>query len=105
MPENPRLYRSRNAPGTPKQGDIQYNEANNQLECYTGSAWGTITFNTANAASLAPTAGWVSLNTATPAWYVPAGAGTITGTVASLANLAAIGYNSTGRQLMIRSGG
>ena len=120
MPENPRIYRSLNAPGTPKAGDIQYNESNNRIEVYTGSAWGEVNFGTVRAQATTTTtltataltadsftisAGWVSLNTATPAFYIPAAAGTITGAVASLANRVAIGYDTTNAKIMVRFGG
>ena len=103
--KGPRLYRSDEAPGTPQQGDIQYNVSNNRIECYTGTAWGSITFNTANVVGLTVSAGFVSLNTTTPAFYLPSGAGAITGAVASLGNRVAVAYNTTGRQLMIRDAG
>ena len=106
----PRFYNSNEAPGTPQQGDLRYNVSNNQLEVYTGTAWGRITFNAVTAGAvtldgLTISAGWPSLNTATPAFYLPAGAGAITGAVASLANRVAVGYNTVGRALMIRDGG
>ena len=121
----PRFYNSKDAPGTPQQGDLRYNESNNTLETYSGTAWGRITFGavttgaltsgditasaitgtTLTADAVVISAGWVSLNTATPAFYLPAGAGAITGVVASLANRVPVGYNSTGRQIMVRFGG
>lgn len=116
----PRFYRAKDAPTSPEQGDLRYNESNNRLETYTGTAWGTIYFSTVNAQgtttttlnattatvdSFIPSAGFVSLNTATPAFYMPAGAGAITGEVASLGSRVAYAYNTTGRALMIRHGG
>lgn len=130
MPNNPRVYRSDNAPGTPEQGDIRYNQANNQIECYTGSAWGGITFNDATVVDLTATtavttgnatlntasvgtitasnfifrAGYPSLNTASPAFYIPAGAGTLTGVIPSLALRVGFAYNTTGRAFMVHDG-
>ena len=121
----PRFYNSKDAPGTPQQGDLRYNESNNTLETYSGTAWGRITFGavttgaltsgditasaitgtTLTADAVVISAGWVSLNTATPAFYLPAGAGPITGTVASLSNRVAVGYNTVGRALIVRAGG
>lgn len=128
--QGPRVYRSDKAPATPQQGDIQYNVSNNQIESYDGSAWGSITFNNATVAGLTATtavttgnatlntasvgtitatnfifrAGYPSLNTASPAFYIPAGAGTLTGAIPSLALRAAVAYNTTGRALMVHDG-
>ncbi len=115
MPENPRIYSSKNPPSTPKQGDIQYNEATNAIECYTGTAWGTVTFSTVTAGtttvgaltatSIVPLAGFPSLNTTGPGWYIPAGAGPLTGAIPSLALRVPIAYNTVGRQFMVQVGG
>ena len=131
MPNNPRVYRSDNAPGTPEQGDIRYNQANNQIECFDGSAWGGITFANATVTGLTATtavttgnatlntasvgtitasnfifaAGYVSLNTTSPAFYIPAGAGTLTGVIPSLANRVAFAYDTTNSKIMVRFGG
>ena len=115
MPENPRIYSSRNAPGTPKQGDIRYDESNNRIEVYTGSAWGQVDFANLNAqttvvtdltaTSLTTSAGYASTNSTGPAFYIPAVAGTATGAVASLGGRVTLAYNTTGRAFMIRDGG
>ena len=116
----PRFYKAKDAPGTPEQGDLRYNESNNTLETYSGSAWGTITFGAVTAGDVTAGAvtgtsvtsdtirtaiGFPSLNTTTPGFYVPAGAGAITGIIPSLALRAPIAFNTVGRQIMVRYGG
>ena len=129
--KGPRLYRSDEAPGTPQHGDIQFNLSNNRLECYTGSAWGQIDFSNLNAQATTATtlvttgnatlnttsvgtitatdfifrAGYPSLNTASPAFYIPAAAGQLTGAIPSLALRVPFAYNTTGRAFMVMFGG
>lgn len=111
----PRFYNSNEAPGTPQQGDLRYNVSNNTLETYSGSAWGRITFGAVTAGavtagattvdSLTVSAGFPSLNTTGPAFYIPAGAGPLTGAIPSLALRVPIAYNTVGRAFMVMSGG
>lgn len=110
MPDNPRIYSSRNAPATPKQGDIQFNESNNRIEVYTGSAWGQVNFATTTVTDLTAdtftiSAGFASTNSTGPAFYIPTVTGAATGAVASLGGRAPIVYNTTGRAIMVRQGG
>lgn len=111
----PRFYNAKDAPATPQQGDLRYNEDDNTLETYSGSAWGTITFGAVTAGaltaaattvdSLTVSAGFASTNSTGPAFYIPTVTGAATGAVASLGGRAPIVYNTTGRALMIRQGG
>ena len=111
MPNNPRVYRSDNAPGTPEQGDIRYNQANNQIECFDGSAWGGVTFNDATvtgltADSVTVSAGMASLNSTSPAFYIPVSPGIpVGGGMPSLGGRAAIAYDSTSRAIVVSIGG
>lgn len=106
----PRFYNSKDAPGTPQQGDLRYNESNNTLETYSGTAWGTITFGAVTAAavtvdSLTVSAGFASTNSTGPAFYIPTVTGAPVGVVPSLGGRAPIVYDTTRRAIVVRQGG
>ena len=114
--KGPRLYRSDEAPGTPQQGDIIYRVSNGRLEQYTGTAWGAITFNNVTAQtttvagltadSVTVSAGMASLNSTSPAFYIPVSPGIpVGGGMPSLSGRAAIAYNSTSRAIVVSIGG
>ena len=115
MPENPRIYSSTNAPGTPKQGDIRYDQSNSRIEVYTGSAWGQVDFTNLNAQTTVVTgltsdsytisAGYASTNSTGPAFYIPTVGGAPTGAVASLGGRAALAFDTVTRALRVRVGG
>lgn len=104
MPENPRIYRSKNAPGSPKPGDLQFNESNNKLEQF-GSAWGGITFPNVTLDRLAVSTPYASTNATANLFEVPGVAGAPTGAITPTTGNVSVVYDTTDRRLFVRTGG
>lgn len=111
MPENPRIYSSKNAPSTPRQGDIQFNESNNTIEAFTGTAWGGVSFATVAATTVTATSGirlttgFASTNATSPGFYIPTVAGAPVGAIPSLAGQAAVVWDTVTRAIHVQQGG